>query len=386
MTPLRVLVAHNRYRSALPSGENAIVDTEVEGLVDRGVAVDLLMADSDDVADFGPAQRLALPLRPTWSLATRRRFHELVAANRPDVVHLHNPFPLLSPMVVRWAKDAGLPVVQSVHNLRHACLAGTWFRDGEDCRACAGHRWSLPGIRHGCHTSGRSGATALAVAQGVHHSTWSLVDRYLAVSASVTEALRFAGVAEDRVEVRPNGVEDPGPTGPPGGDVLYAGRLTQEKGVDLLLDAWRRDRPDGARLRLAGDGPLRNQVEAEARAHPDVVALGLLDGPRMRAELAGAGVVVVPSRGPESCPTIVLQALAAGRAVVATEVGGLPELVDDEVGALSAARPDALAAALVTVAADREARGEAARARYEARFTRDRSLNRLLEVYAELAG
>ena len=150
--PVRVLVAHNRYRSALPSGENTVVDTEVEGLRARGVEVELLLAESDDIADFGLGAKLALPLRPTWSATTRRRFHALVAEHRPDVVHLHNPFPLLSPMVVRWAKDADLPVVQSVHNVRHACLAGTWFREGGDCRECAGHRWSGPGVRHGCHT------------------------------------------------------------------------------------------------------------------------------------------------------------------------------------------------------------------------------------------
>ena len=300
-------------------------------------------------------------------------------------MHLHNPFPLLSPMVVRWAKDAGLPVVQSVHNVRHACLAGTWFRDGADCRECAGHRWSGPGVRHGCHTSGRSGAAALALAQGVHRGTWSLVDRYLAVSRSVTEALTFAGVAEERIEVRPNGVDDPGPTGAPGEDVLYAGRLSEEKGVGLLLAAWAEGRPPGANLRIAGDGPLRATVEDAARADPSIVVLGLLHRQDVRRELASAGVVVVPSRGPESCPTIVLEALAAGRAVVATDVGGLPELVEAGVGATSARSPGALAAALQVVWSDRLARGAAARARYLERYTKDRALDRLLEVYAELA-
>jgi glycosyltransferase involved in cell wall biosynthesis len=383
--PVRVLVAHNRYRSALPSGENTIVDGEIEGLRARGVAVDLLIAESDDIADFGTGARLALPIRPTWSAATRRRFRALLADRRPDVVHLHNPFPLLSPMVVRWAKDAGLPVVQSVHNVRHACLAGTWFRDGHDCRDCVGHRWSGPGVRHGCHTSGRSGAAALAVAQGVHRGTWSLVDRYLAVSRSVTEALTAIGVDDERIEVRPNGVDDPGPTGTPGEDVLYAGRLTQEKGVDLLLAAWDHGHPPGARLRIAGDGPLRPGLEDAARADPSIVVLGLLDRSGMQRELASAGVVLVPSRGPESCPTIVLEALAAGRAVVATDVGGLPELVSGEVGATTERTPEALAAGLAEAWTDRVARGAAARARYLERYTSDRALDRLLAVYAELA-
>jgi glycosyltransferase involved in cell wall biosynthesis len=338
------------------------------------VDVDLLVAESDDIADFGLGRRLTLPIRPTWSADTRRRFRALVAEHRPDVVHLHNPFPLLSPMVVRWAKAAGLPVVQSVHNVRHACLAGTFFRDGHDCRECVGHRWSGPGVRHGCHTAGRSGAAALALAQGLHRDTWALVDRYLAVSASAAEALTLIGIPDDRIEVRPNGADDPGPTGPPGADVLYAGRLTEEKGVGLLLDAWRLGRPEGATLRLAGDGPF--PVEPS----DTVVPLGLLDRPAMAAELASAGLVVVPSKGPEACPAIVLEAMAAGRAVVATDVGGLPELVDGTVPR----EPRALSAAMVAAWYDRAALGTAARERYLERFTSDRALDRLLEVYASV--
>lgn len=384
--PPRVLVAHNRYRSELPSGENTVVATEVAGLRRRGVTVDLLLAESDDIADFGLGARLALPLRPTWSADTRRRFRAMLAAARPDVVHLHNPYPLLSPMVVRWAKAAGIPVVQTVHNVRHACLAGTWFRDGQECRDCVGRAVPLPGVRHGCYRSGRAASAALAVAQTTHRGTWRQVDRFLAVAASVTPALAAAGIAPERIEVRPNAVADPGTPAPPGTGVLYAGRLSDEKGVGLLLDAWREAaRPSGTTLRVAGDGPLRPRVEQAAATDPSLCWLGSLDRAGVQDELRAAAVVVVPSRAPEACPTIVLEALAAGRPVVATPVGGLPELVDERVGALTPPRPDRLAAALTEVLGDAAARGVEARRRYERRYTTGRSLDRLLAVYAELA-
>ncbi len=384
---MRVLVAHNRYRSGQPSGENAIVDAEVAGLRGRGVTVDLLLAESDDIADFGLVARAGLPLRPTWSAATRRRFRAMVDAHRPDVVHVHNLYPLLSPMVVRWAGSAGLPVVATVHNVRLACLAGTWFRDGGECRDCAGHRVPLPGVRHGCHPQGRAAGTALAVAHGIHRGTWRQVDRYLAVSRYVTEALTAAAIPPDRIEVRPNGVADPGPSGPPGRHVLFAGRLSEAKGLPLLLEAWRRGpRPPGAELRLAGDGDLRAAAERAAADDPSIRVLGQLGPEAIQAELRAAAVVAVPSLGPEACPTVVLEALAAGRAVVATPVGGLPELVDDAVGTLAPARPEALAGALSDVAGDAVDRGAAARRRYEERFTADRALDRLVAVYDELAG
>lgn len=385
--PLRVLVAHNRYRSELPSGENALVDLEIEGLRDRGVTVDALLADSDDIAGYGLAARLTLPLQPTWSAATRRRFRTMITAARPDVLHLHNPYPLLSPMVVRWAKGAGIPVVQTVYNVRHACLAGTWYRDGRDCRDCAGRAVPLPGVRHGCYRADRAASAALAVAHTTHRSTWHLVDRFLAVSTSVTEALTAAGVPAERVEVRPNGITDPGPPAPlVGHGVLFAGRLSEEKGVALLLEAWRRGtRPRGTTLRLAGDGPLRERVEELAATDPTVTWLGLLGPAAVQAELRAAAVVVVPSLWPEPWPTIALEALAAGRPVVATAVGGLPDMVDSQIGALTGTRPEQLAAGLAEVLADAASRGAAARRRYESSFTPRGSIDRLLAVYAEIA-
>lgn len=384
--PRRVIVAHNRYRSALPSGENAVVAAEVERLRAAGVTVDLLVAESDDIRGFGLGGRLALPLAPTWSAATRRRFRNLVGEARPDVVHLHNPYPLLSPMVVRWAKAAGLPVVQTVHNVRHACLAGTWFRDGQECRDCVGHAIALPGVRHGCYATGRGASAALAASLAIHRSTWRLVDRYLAVSGSVTEALAIVGIPDDRVEVHPNGVEDPGPPRPPEGrQVLVAGRLSDEKGIPLLLAAWRAAAPPGATLRIAGDGPRRDLVEAATAADPSITWLGVIDRGAMQAELAAATAVVMPSEWPEACPLIVLEAFAAGRPVVASDAGGLPELVDGVVGAVSPRQPEALAAAIAAVLGDAVARGAAARRRYEERYTTTRSLDRLLAVYDELA-
>lgn len=386
MTERRILVAHNRYRSEMPSGENAVVDAEVASLRERGVTVDLLLAESDDIAGFGLGSRLALPLRSTWSADTRRRFRALVAAGRPDVVHLHNPYPMLSPMVVRWARAAGIPVVQTVHNLRHSCLAGNWFRDGQECRDCAGRAVPVAGVRHGCYRSSRAASAAIAVAHTAHRGTWRTVDRFLAVSAAVTQSLIAAGVPDDRIEIRPNGVADPGPPTPPGWGVLYAGRLSEEKGITLLLDAWREGaRPAGTTLRLAGDGPLRPLVEQAAAADPSVTWLGLLDRDAMRAEMLAAAVVVVPSLWPEPSGTVALEAFAAGRPVVATKVGGLPEAVDRSVGALTGVRPDELAAGLAEVLADTRARGAAARRRYEERFTATRAVDRLLAVYAELA-
>jgi glycosyltransferase involved in cell wall biosynthesis len=380
-----VLVAHNRYRSGLPSGENATVERDVAALAARGVAVDVLLADSDDIEGFGLGRRLTLPGRPTWSAETRRRFRTTVAAHRPDLVHLHNPYPLLSPAVVRWAVAAGLPIVQSVHNVRHACLAGTFARDGRTCRDCVGRRLPWPGVAHGCYRGGRAPSLALAVAATAHRSTWTRVDRFIAVSDWIAGELAAAGLPAERTVVRPNGVVDPGPPGPPGAAVLFAGRLSREKGVGLLLDVWADpDLRPPAPLHIAGDGPLRPAVEAAASGPSGVEFLGRLDPEGVAGAIDEAAMVAVPSQTPEALPTVVIEAFARGRAVVAGSAGALPGMVDRGVGAVADSGPSGLSQALRMVLVDAAARGTAARERYLETYTEDRSVDRLLAIYADV--
>lgn len=386
---MRVLVAHNRYRSAFPSGENRVVDAQCAGLEARGVAVDRLLADSDDIAELGAVRRLALPLSPTWSASGRAAYRALVGAHRPDVVHLHNPFPLISPSIVRWAHADGIPVVQTVHNHRHVCVAGTFERDGHECRECEVRRAPWPAVRHGCYRGSRVQSVAQATALVAHRGTWQLVGRFLAVSGTTAATVRAAGVPAERIEVCPNGVPDPGEPVPvpASGGVLYAGRLTPEKGVDLLLDLW-----SGAcdvvvpevPLRLVGSGELLGRARSLSAEHPGVEVLGRLAPEEVAAEVRRAALVVVPSRWPDPLPTVAIEALAHGRPVVAADVGGLPEIVDAEVGALIPPTPAGLAMGVAEVLADAASRGAAARRRYLERFTEERALDRLLATYQGL--
>lgn len=386
---LRVLLAHNRYRSDVPSGENRVVEAQARGLASRGVHVERLVVDSDDIDRLGPVGRLALPLSPTWSASARRRFRSVTTASHPDVLHLHNPYPLLSPSIVRWARTEGIAVVQTVHNHRHVCLAGTFLRDGIECRSCEARRLPWPGVRHGCYRGSRAQSLAQGTSLVVHRGTWRLVDRFLAVSASTAATVRAAGVPADRVEVLANGVPDPGAPRPlpADGAVLFAGRLTLEKGVDVLLDLWSGRAgvtPPPVPLRLAGSGVLDAAAGAVAAEQPAIQVLGPLSPAEVGAEIERAAVVVVPSRWPDPLPTIALEALARGRPVVATAVGGLPEIVDAEVGALVEPTPAGIARGVTEALEDGAARAVAARRRYEARFTEVRALDRLLEVYEQV--
>jgi glycosyltransferase involved in cell wall biosynthesis len=379
-----VLVAHNRYSSAQPSGENAVVDAELRMLVDAGVAVVPYLRSSDEIPALPAAQRAALPWSPVRAGRAQRELADLITRERPDVVHLHNPYPLISPWVVRTAHAHGVPVVQTVHNFRHTCVSGVFFRDGRPCHDCAGRAFPAPAVRHACYRGSRAQSAAMATALAVHRRTWHRLDRFLALTPAVADYLRGLGIPADRVVTKPNSAPDPGPPAPLGEGFLFAGRLAPEKGIDLLLDAWTRH-PAGSLgpLRVAGDGPLRDRVRAAAAERSDIVALGLLDEPAVRRELRRATVVVVPSTWDEVCPMIAVEALAHGRPVLATTTGGLPWLVGDA-GWLVNPDPATLATALPTARADAAAKAPAARARYNTTFHPSVATAALIAVYASL--
>ena len=290
---MKVVVAHNRYRESVPSGENIIVDTEIAQLAAAGVEVIPFQRSSDSIRQLPRAQQALLPLAPIYSRAAQRDLAAVLAEQRPDVVHLHNPYPLLSPWVVRTAHAHGVPVVHTVHNFRQVCSSGLYFRDGQNCRDCRGKVIGWPAVLHQCYRGSAAQSAAMATALAVHRSTWRSVDRYIALTDRIAAHLIEYGIPADRIVVKPNALPDPGEPDPLGDGFLYAARLSPEKGLTLLLDAWRRY-PDGALgpLRIAGDGELRPLAEQAAAERDDVTYLGPLDRAGMDAARRAAAVVV----------------------------------------------------------------------------------------------
>lgn len=383
---MRVLLVHNRYRSASPSGENRVVDRDAAWLADAGVEVVRYERDSDDISSMGPAARLGLAVRPIVSPSDWRAMDELITCRRPDVVHLHNPYPLVSPAVIRLAHRRGVPIVQTVHNYRYVCPAGTHLRDGSICEDCTGRRLATSAVRHGCYRDSRAQSAVMAGSLALHAGTWRSVDRLLPVSGFVAERLMQAGFAADRIVVHPNAVDDPGPPTPPGDHVLFLGRLEQAKGVGLLLDAWRRaDLPVDARLVIAGDGADRPLVEAAVAADARIDYRGQVPATEARRLIEGARVVVVPSVWFEAMPLTVIEAFAAGRPVLATRVGALATLVDDTTGWRAAPTADALAVALgAALRTDPQARSLAARATYRRHHTPAARVAAAIDVYRDV--
>ncbi len=384
---MKVLVVHNRYRSFFPSGENVVVDSDIDALRARGVEVVPYLRASDEIDEWPFAKRSTLGLLPVYSPIAMREIRGLIRRERPDILHLHNPYPLISPAVVRVARKAGLPVVQSVHNHRHVCVKGTYFRDGHECHDCLGKAIPWPAVAHGCYQDSSIRSIPMATTLVVHRGTWQLVDRFLALTPQMRSHLLSAGIPDERITVRPNTVTDPPDRDLRGGSgVLFAGRLSEEKGIAVLVDAWRRH-PDGAlgTLTIAGHGPLKPLVQALVAERTDVRFLGQLDEVGMATAMRAASALVVPSTCPEAFPRVVVEALAHGRPVIATALGGLPGIVTDDVGVLVAPDVDSLAAGLARVPSldvtDFRLR---ARKRYEECYSPEVVYTQLIEIYADI--
>ncbi|ADU11599.1 glycosyl transferase group 1 [Micromonospora sp. L5] len=417
---MRIVVAHNRYREAQPSGENTIVDAEIAQLTAAGVEVLPFLRSSDEIPSMSKPAKALLPISPIWAPKAQHDLDRLLTEHRPDVLHLHNPYPLLSPWVVRTAHKRGVPVVQTVHNYRQVCSSGLYFRDGVICQDCRGRTLGVPAIVHRCYRNSRAQSALMATTLAVHRPTWKSVDRYIALTTAVADHLRDYGIPDERIVVKPNAVPDPGTPAPSGNGFLFMGRLSPEKGLDLLLAAWRRH-PVGALgpLRIAGDGELRPLAEAAAAERPDVLYLGQLDRSGVRAALADSSVVLATSTWHDVLPTVIIEALAAGRPVLGTALGGIPYLVGadgprepagtgpaevataapgdgrvalpsgvqrGEAGWVVAPEADVLAAALPLAAAEARMLAGAARSRYERTFHPDVITKRLIDIYAGLAG
>ncbi|MER5917908.1 glycosyltransferase family 4 protein [Streptomyces sp. NPDC001982] len=387
---MHVLVVHNRYASAQPSGENKVVDQEVELLRGAGHRVELFERRSDTIAARSLPGKVAVPLLVPWNPAVRSELAARLRTERPDVVHVHNVFPLLSPAVLAACADAAVPAVATLHNYTQVCPPGTLQRDGRPCTECVGST-PLPAVRHGCYRGSRLATVPLAVSLSVNRRRWwSGVERFFCISAAQREVLVGAGMPPGRLAVKHNFVPEPGVHREGDGEhLLYLGRLAEAKGVRLLMAAWDEIAAGGGvgvPLVIAGTGPLEREVTAWAAGRDDVRYIGLCDTAECRQAIARSVAVVAPSTWLEAFGLVVVEAMAAGVPAVAAGHGAFVELVEDGVTGLlhRPGDPASLASCLRRIAAgqvrNREM-GQAARRRYEQDFSPSVGLERLVEGY-----
>lgn len=390
---MKVGMFHSSYGSNVPSGENVSYISEKAVLEGQGVHVVPYVREVPDRARNELLPMISAAVTSVFSCAVYFDIKRFVVENEIDVAHIQNTFPALGSAVVRGIRDAlpKVPIVQAVRNLRMQCPTGELFRAGRDCRECIDGPSAVSCIRNRCYHD--STAASVAAVASFHASRLigsfsKEVDVFVCVSEFVRSAMLASGFAPERLVVKPN-VAYPSTRVEGSGDgFLYLGRLSAEKGVRLLMNAWR-SVPKDLCLKIVGDGPLREEVDAFSREFSNVTVLGKMDHAGAMREIGRARAVIAPSLWNEPFGRIVCESFAMAVPCIVSARGGLPELVrDGSTGYIfDVQEVDGLARAIQKVAQCSEvvysAMRSAALSEFEMRFSPSANSRALSEIYAK---
>jgi glycosyltransferase involved in cell wall biosynthesis len=383
---VKILLVHNSYQ--LPGGEDVVYQRERDLLTAHGNEVVEYWRTNNEIEDYSAGERLTLPARTIWSGKTRRDFSAVLRQSKPDVVHVHNTFMVISPSIYSACREQQVPVVQSLHNYRLLCPQGSFFREGKPCHDCAAHLGHS--VLHACYRGSRVRTANVAMMLAWHRAvgTYSkLVDRYIALTEFSRRTFVTGGFDPAKVTVKPNFVDpDPGERPNDGSYALFVGRISPEKGVRTLLAAWRQ-LPEPIPLRLAGSGPMAAELIAAAKElGPQVQYLGQMPLDQLMQLMRGARFLIFPSELYENFPLTLAESYACGVPVIASELGAMKEIVKHESTGLLFRAGDAsdLAAKVQYAWVNREPMqqlGRQARKEYESKYTAALNYRILRSIY-----
>ncbi|MMZ46452.1 Alpha-D-kanosaminyltransferase [compost metagenome] len=386
----KVLIIHNFYQQS--GGEDKVVEQESAMLRSRGIETEHYYVHNDSIQSRGLANMAKLAVEAVWSLPEFKRIKKLLLQVKPDVVHVHNFFPVISPSVYHACERLGIPVVQTLHNYRLICPAATFMRGNKVCEKCL-HGTLLHSIRHGCYRGSQLQTIPVAAMIKLNDliGTWQhKVSRYIALTEFARDKFAESGIPLDRIAVKPNFIHhkkvktqyDPNDR-----YLLFVGRISAEKGVRNLLQAWSQleDR-DGLSLVIIGDGPEKAELAA-AYPQEDVRFLGKQDGDTVLDCMSRAMYVMVPSIWYEGFPMTIVESFSVGTPVLCSRLGALEEVVEDGVTGFHFQHDDLeniktvirCAVAYENYAAMRQKVSE----NYAARYTEEVNVKQLMAIYSE---
>ena len=383
---MKILILHNRYK--IIGGEEGVVKAEYTLLANYGHNVAVFEVSNDRIV--GIWGKLSTAINGIYSLPSKQQVSNAIAQMEPDLVHVHNFFPLLSPSVYDACLEADVPVVQTLHNYRLLCPKAMPFRNGQICEDCFDRVIPWAGILHGCYRNSHIQSASVAAMLGLHHwqGTWhKRVDAYIALSDFQKQVFVRSGLPAERFFVKPNfvfGSECP-PDSARGDFALFVGRLSEEKGVEVLLDAYLQHHLT-IPLKIIGDGPSRAALEQKAAGLSQVTFLGRQDATVVAQMMQRAQFLVFPSIWYEGFPLTIAEAYACKLPTIASNLGTMSEIVCDGITGIHFESGNAadLASKMQWAIAHPIAlktMGEAAYQIYQHRYTPEVNYRQLLEIY-----
>jgi len=334
-----------------------------------------------------------------WNPFSVRRLREILQETRPDIMHVHNTFPLLSPAVFYASQELKVPTVMTMHNYRIGCSAATALRDEQPCTLCLDRKSVLPAIRYGCYRNSRMATFPVSAMIAFHNArdTWRRnVDAFVTLTGFQKEKMVRFGIPEASLHVKPNFLEHPPqpvPWNERTGNAVFVGRLYAAKGIHILMDAWTRMGSLAPRLEIIGDGPMKGALELSVRksgAARSVSFIGNVSHVDALKYISQAKLLIVPSICFEGFPMVIQEAFALGVPVAASNIGSLPYLITENKNGKLVAPGNAedLRSCVTKLLSDDAALrmlGVGAKSEFDEQYTAEKNHSLLMAVYRAAA-
>lgn len=387
---MRILHVHNYYTQ--PGGEDTVFQAETALLRSRGHEVFEYLEFNDRIESMN---RASVALQTIWSQSSYQKMKHFLRGTKPEVVHFHNTFPLISPSAYYACQDLSVPVVQTLDNQRLMCPAASFYRDGKLCLDCLGKTPPWPAILHACYHDSRLHSSVVASMLTLHRwaGTWqSKVHVFLCSTSFYRDLFVQAGLPPEKIVIKPHFVQEHTEADVDnvlGNYALFVGRLDPEKGVKTLLEAWRHlDFP----LKVRGEGRLSDWVRRFVNQHrmEKIEFLARMDQNELSNLIGNARFLIMPSEGYyETFGMVIIEAYSKGVPVVASNIGVVPELVSDKETGLLFEPGNANDLAdkgkwLWNHPAESARMGQNARKEYEQKYTPEKNYETLMNIYEQV--
>jgi glycosyltransferase involved in cell wall biosynthesis len=387
---MKIVLVHNLYQQA--GGEDVVFESEKRLLERNGHTVIPYVRSNMELQNTSYLDWIIIAPEIIWSSKTRHEFAAILDAERPDIVHIHNTFVVISPSIYSACRERGIPIVNTLHNFRLLCPASSFFRDGKVCEECVDHSL-LRSVRYGCYRNSRGATAGVALTLAFHRAlgTWrTSITRFIALTEFAKQKFIAAGFSSEKFVVKPNFTDpDPGERVGPGEYAVFIGRLAENKGLRVLLDAWKK-LPTQFPLQIVGDGPERLALEAQASQLQlsGITFRGKLPRATAIETVKGARFLIAPSTWFEGFPMGIVESFACGTPVICSRLGGMTAIVDDHLTGLHFNPGDAqdLATTLEWAwdhPSELAEMGRSARRKFERDYNAEKNYSLLMGIYDE---
>jgi len=331
---MKILVVHNFYAQIAPSGENKVVEDEIAMLKQFGNEVETFFTNNNSIRSSLLFGKLIASFSYLFNISSLLKFKKVVNNFKPDVIHVHNLFPLISPSIF-YFRNKSTPIFYTLHNYRLFCPNALPYRDGQICTKCIDNNSVLPSLLYTCYRNSFFATLPIALNVFIYNivlSTWKKkITGFIVFSDFQKKLVSKSGIDNNKIFIKTNF------TKPKlkkidwhnrSNYLIYVGRLTQEKGIKTLIDAWKIWGLEAPELRIVGDGILLKELKSKS-INLNISFLGNLNEISVHQQISNSKLLIIPSECIEGCPLSLLEAYSYATPVAVSDLGPLPQFIQN---------------------------------------------------------